>query len=242
MRIAAILAILARSINNHIFQPTYILEEDSDIRELLLRQAVVCSRRESFCRALLLKMFPDEQADSAKERVKRVAADVIKEVQDLLPPDNAERFKSELEQIAKSARDIWWGIQRTSERFEYSFELVHQDIDWEPLSFANGEQIPPSDGGSRDEELLVVFPRLYVVEDDEPEAITPGIVLRRSQLAVAARELEKDRVSNSTFGKPPLARSKPQRVRKLSTATAGPRNGTPEGGIFLSQASASSGG
>ena len=92
MRIATILAILARSIDNHIFQPTYLLEEDSGIRELLLREAVSCSKRESFCRALLGKMLPDEQADAARERAKRVAADVMLEVQDLLPPDDAESY------------------------------------------------------------------------------------------------------------------------------------------------------
>jgi len=246
MRIAAILAILARSIDKLIFQPTYLLEEDSGIRELLLREAISCSKRESFCRALLGKMLPDEQADAAKERAKRVAAHVMLEVQELLPPDDAEKFKSGLERVAQYASDVWQDIQRAKERFEYNFELVsYQDIDWQPLSLeedANGEQAPTSDEGGKDLELLVVFPRLYIVEDDEPDPITPGIVLMRSQSLAAARELEKGRTSNSTFGKPPSARSKPQRTRRLSTAMNGAGSGNAEGGNFLPQPSASSGG
>lgn len=240
MRIAATLAILARSIDNHIFQPTYILEEDSGIRELLLRQAVSSSKRESLCRALLLKMFPSDQANAAKERIKRVSADVMQEVQDLLSSDNGERFKSDLEQVAQSASEVWWDMQRVKERFEHSFELVPcQDIEWEPLSLgedADGDQGPTGDLRARDEELLVVFPRLYVVADDEPEAITPGTVLRRSQSAVAARELERERASNSAFGKPP-ARTKSQRTRRSSTATNGA--GSSKAGNFLPQASGS---
>jgi hypothetical protein len=73
MRIATILAIAARYINHYIFQPIYILNEDSGLRELLTHQAVIDSKKELFCRALLLSMFPKEQARTTAKRVDLVS-------------------------------------------------------------------------------------------------------------------------------------------------------------------------
>jgi hypothetical protein len=61
MRVAAILAILARSVDRNIFQPTYHLDFNSGLRELFVQQAAKNSKRESCCRAFLLPMFPQYQ-------------------------------------------------------------------------------------------------------------------------------------------------------------------------------------
>ena len=238
-----------------IFQPTYILEDGRLLRQLLLRLAVVHSKKESFCRALLLAMFPDEQAQAAKDIVVRVASEMMSFVRDLLPTESSERFQSELEDITKKASDIWLDVQRTKERFEPNFELVQdQDPEWQSICFeedvgsmAGGvEQGPTRNAESeRGEVLLVVFPRLYVVEDDEPEPVASGVVLRRSQAAAAALELEKDRGSNPTFGRVRSTRSRQSRTRNQSISISGARNGARNGVVetrnFLPQAIPSGG-
>lgn len=61
MRIVALLVILARWINDLIFQPIYILDdEDDEVRLLLIHMAVENSKKESFFRALLLSIDPEE--------------------------------------------------------------------------------------------------------------------------------------------------------------------------------------
>jgi hypothetical protein len=55
MRLAVILAILAREIDRHIFQATYIIAKGTQIREAL---AASDSENESFCRSILLSMDP----------------------------------------------------------------------------------------------------------------------------------------------------------------------------------------
>jgi len=101
MRIAVILAILARTTDVFIFKPTYLLEEDSGFRELLFHQAVIHSKKESFCRALLLGIFPDQQAKTATDRVSIVVHEVIRIVQDLLTVTKAEAFRSDLEGLTQ---------------------------------------------------------------------------------------------------------------------------------------------
>lgn len=216
MRIAAMLAILARCIDRYIFQPTYILDEESGIRELLVRQAVKNSKKESFCRALLLSMFPEEQAKATTERVDRVIREVAWHVQDLFSVTQIENFRTDLQRVVQEACDTWQIIQRATERYEPFFELTHyEDLEWETLmSDESGtsarEQSTTNAANGTDEELLVIFPRLYIVEDAEPSPITPGVVLRRSQSVAAAQELDRKKPSS------PTTRSRPQRARQLS--------------------------
>jgi hypothetical protein len=243
MRVAIILAMLARSIDTHLFHPTYVLEEDSGVRQLLLRQAVRNSKRESFCRALLLSMFPEEQEVAAGERVNRVIED-MRNVEDLLPQAKIEDFRSELGQFVRRTCKTWVTVQRIRERFEPSFELTRvKDLEWQALLFeasAASEKEPTTAiQGGRDDELLVVFPRLYVVEkDQEPEPVTAGTVLKRSQSLAAAQELEEQPLS-PTFGTATSPRSRRVKPRNLSISVHG--NGSPESQTFLEQKGGSKG-
>lgn len=78
--------------------------------------------------------------------------------------------------------------------------------------------------GGRDDELLVVFPRLYVVEKNHvPEPVNAGTVLRRSQTLAAAQELEEQPVS-PTFGRATSTRCRPQKPRNLPISVHGKRS------------------
>jgi len=238
MRIAVILAILTRSIDRHVFNSTYLLKEESGVREVLLRQAVHNSKKESFCRALLLSMFPDEQKEAAGQRMKQVIQDIMWNVEELLPSATTKTFQSDLEWFIWRACNTWVIMQHIRKRFEPSFELVRlKDFEWQTLLFdanvaGEMEQRTTMQGG-RDDELLVVFPRLYIVEKDhEPDPVTPGTVLRRSQSLAAAQELEKQPLS-PTFGRATSTRSRPQKPRNLSISVHG--NNSSEAQAFLEQ-------
>ncbi|EKG12925.1 hypothetical protein MPH_09917 [Macrophomina phaseolina MS6] len=279
MRIAVILAILARLIDKYLFQPSYILSEESGLREVLIRQAIENSRREAFTRGIFLATFEDEQAEVADELVTRIVKELMHHIHHLLPAPQVESFRTRLEQIVQDARDIWWKAQRLRLRLEPDFQV--EDYGWEkpiqfqyehggPSQIANGKahaannnkadtpqqspqsaksstpktpttassagavpsQPPPLSSATAntatttttatvattpgispgmaapvaplpplmtngshipvvapDASLLLIFPRIYIVEDDDPEPVTPGTVLLKSQAEEAEREL-----------------------------------------------------
>jgi len=234
MRIAVILAILARSLDRYFFHPTYICEEDCKVRSVLLRQAVHNSKKESFCRALLLSMFPEEQETTRGQRMESVIDDVMWAVKELLTPAKVESFQSELKAFVEDAGNTWKTMQHIRERFEPSFDLVRvEGYEWQTLLFDTNATGEPAIQGGRDDELLVVFPRLYIVEKNhEPEPLSTGTVLRRSQSLEAAQELEKQPLS-PTFGRAMLTRTRPQKSRNLSISIHGER--TSEAKAFLDQ-------
>lgn len=274
MRISVILAILARLIDKYLFQPSYILSEESGLREVLIRQAIENSRREAFTRGIFLATFEDEQAEVADELVTRIVKELMHHIHHLLPAAQVESFRGRLEQIVQDARDIWWKAQRLRLRLEPDFQV--EDYGWEkpivfqydhgPSQISNGTAavggsgkanankvdtpqqqspqsskstptktpttagiaqpqphppplppppssatltpgispamaapvapLPPLANGTHmpviapDESLLLIFPRIYIVEDDDPEPVTPGTVLLRSQAEEAERELQ----------------------------------------------------
>jgi hypothetical protein len=89
----------------------------------------------------------------------------------------------------------------------------------------------PSDG---EEELLVIFPRIYSMEDEPPNPITNGVVLMKSQstAATAEVEIERRKPSSPTVGKA-MSRPRPNKTRKKSTSLS-------TGNDFLSQLTSSS--
>lgn len=221
MRIAVLLALLARTIDTHIFQPTYILGADSDIRQIMLRVAILNSRKESFCRGMMLSIFPMEQTAILSEQARQVVMDITWVTRNLLSETRAESFRSALEQLVQDSCNTWLITQRLQDKFEPSFELTSfEHLEWQPLRF-EGE--PKSKGMGAvsgqavgHDELLIVFPRVYVVSDDEPDPVSEGVALKRSQVIEATVEVERERVKSPTFGRTILSRSKTQQPRRMS--------------------------
>lgn len=216
MRIAAILAILARSIDQYIFQPTYLFEKDEEIRVLLNRLAAKNSKKESFCRSLLLSIFPEDQDKHVATGVETVVTDVAWCVRNLLQDPQYESFRSGLEKVVQQARDAWRIMQRDVQKFESYFELnFYEEPTWLPLTFSDGAKENGMKPSETDKELLVIFPRIYIIENGEPDPITPGVVLMQSQTVEAALEVKNEGSSSPTDGRPGL-RSRPNRSRTKS--------------------------
>jgi len=239
MRIAATLAILARCINQHIFQPTYLLDEQDEIRWRLVRLAVEDSRKESFYRAVLLPMFPEIQAKNAATAIERVVREVSWSIRSLVSDTQYDRFKLGLEDVVRQAHRAWQLVQRSREKFEPFFEPRHDDdIEWQPLklddrSAAAGKEKTVG-ASERDDILLVIFPRIYVVEDSEPIPVTRGVALMKSQSAAAAEEMKRKQPSSPTGGRPgPRSRAIRSRTMSMSQDANGVKD-------FLSQPTPSS--
>jgi len=221
MRCAVILGTIAREIDVHIFQPTYLLGDDSGIREFLVGLAMVDSKKESFCRALLRSIEPEAQARNAEQRIKHVIDNVGWYISELLPKDRHEKFLEDLLQVVRLACDIAKIMQRTRDKYEPDFEPEHfGDFYWDPLPFFDHETIVNGEG-EVDGHLLVVFPRMCLIKDKERVPLDSATVLRRSQAAIAERESKRKDATSPTTGRPGPSR---QRTRRMSLGIIG-RNG-----------------
>ncbi|EKG15341.1 hypothetical protein MPH_07469 [Macrophomina phaseolina MS6] len=166
MRTTIILAILARLLNRYIFEPTYIVDEESGLREFLLHQAASHSKKEAFTRAMLLNIFSEEQLSAADERVSRVVQDTMLHICDLLPKHDADMFERDLKHFTSGACEVWLSIQRLKERFEPSFELVQcEDFDWEKIQLGQAEPSELEDRGHSTVSLINPCMRNYTLKD-----------------------------------------------------------------------------
>lgn len=233
MRIAVILAILARALDTHIFHPTYMFGEEGGVREVLCHLAVCDSKKESFCRGLLLSLFPDKQDEAADERIDNTTEYVMRHVQGLLPSAKNEEFETRLSQLARSACETWATIRATKERYEPSLDATQvEGFAWDTLLFdadiMGSIDQRPAIQGSRDDEILFILPRLYVIEKNQtPRLIADGTVLRRSQSLAAAQELEGHQAvsqANPTFGRTASNRPKSRRRGDMSGSWNGTRS------------------
>jgi len=243
MRAAALLAILARAISQHIFQPTYILEKGGEIREILVLQAIANSRKESFCRALLLSIFPADQERNVTKAMDQVVRDISLCVRNLVSEAQSESFQSGVQDIVQKARGAWRLVQNSREKFEPYFELDHDaDLEWRGLNFVDGHVSVVHDSIVRaedDEALLLIFPRIHIIADTIPEPVTQGVVLMKSQSTLATKEMEKTKPSIPTTGRA-RPRTRQIRSRTMSISTNGTNNFLPQANL-LSQPTALSG-
>jgi hypothetical protein len=229
MRIAVILTILARSLDNHIFDSTYAFGEDSGIREGLCQLAVQNSNKESFCRALLLSVFPEMQKDALERRIANVKADVTGYLKGILPSPKEAEFKAGLDRLVRSTYEVWATIRVAQERYEPTFHADAEDgFEWDTLflgeDFVDSIDQRTAIQGGKDAGILFVFPRLYVIENDQkPRLIADGTVLRQSQTLAAAQEAQEQQMvlqSSPTFGRPVSN----GRIQSIWTGMSGSRN------------------
>ncbi|KAL3417330.1 MEI5 protein [Phlyctema vagabunda] len=228
MRIATLLATFGGLITEHIFQPIYIMEDKDgrdEVRTLLVRLARTNSKKESLCRALLLSLFPDDQARNCTKAMEHVTRDVSGRIRPLVSEAQYDNFKLDVKKVVRMAYEAWYLLQASREKFEPFFQKVpYEEFEWKPLNFEgrrgdaeNGSVLEFSED---DEPILMIFPPVFVVADSEPEPVTPGIVLMRSQTRLAVEELEKHTPSSPINGRVG-SRSQARRSRTMSNSTNG---------------------
>jgi hypothetical protein len=244
MRIAAMLAIISRCIDQHIFHPTYILGEDEDkddgIRPLLVNLATANSRKESHLRAVLLSIEPEKQAENASKKVGQVVAEVASYAQHVLSAGQCKKFKSGLEQLVQQALEAWQMAQCTRDKFETLFAL-DDDFEWQLLGFEEGNTVNGDQSTAKvveiGEELLVIFPRICFIGDEECALATDGVVLMKSQALEAAKEVDVEKEKERSKPSSPTAGKVISRLK-----SNGPRSKVTSNGVngFLSPSTPSS--
>jgi hypothetical protein len=231
MRTLVVLAILAASLTRHIFTTTYLLKDDGELRQILLQLAETNSGKEAFCRGLLLSIAEEKQLDVSREKVSTVVREVLHRIQDLVAPGALDKIRSELELVVETAAQTWWTIQRRRSRFEADISTKSDDHwEWQVIEF-NEDDIGIAIHGvfaadfASDETALVVFPRVFIVDEEKDTPVFPGVVLRRSQTDAANRESERIKSSSPSVGRTPSARStRPRRMTFTHTGQNGARN------------------
>ncbi|KAH8704351.1 hypothetical protein GQ44DRAFT_778190 [Phaeosphaeriaceae sp. PMI808] len=231
MRIATALGIFARLVNKYIFQPTYILEDGDELRGLLRRQAAVDDKKESFARGMFLSMFPEEQESESAAETRRqwVIGGLIGNVVHFLASDAVGMFREELENVLVQAQKTWRTIQYSKQRLEPSFRYTPdtnfgwQTFECQVANIREREQpVSPTTADDPEDELFVIFPRIYIVKSKQP--ITAGIVLRRARIRAAAQEV-RENVSQTPFAEPASTRHRHRRSRDMSMSSEGAQGG-----------------
>ncbi|KAL3469913.1 hypothetical protein BJX99DRAFT_264731 [Aspergillus californicus] len=216
MRLAIFLAILAREIDRHIFQPTYLLPEDAGIRQILADLAVSDNEKESFCRSMLLSINPDAQNAALQSRTQAVIRNVSAYMYHMLPEDQFTQLRASVGEIVRRAIDLWQPIQGSLQRYEPDFEpLKWGDDQWKILDFPKGSHAgSEASPNMLEESLLTVFPRITVVEKGNRFPLTYVVQLRRSQPQCMAAGQELSKVPTS----PVVDRVASNRSRRKSNA------------------------
>jgi hypothetical protein len=229
MRCVLVLAWLMQLIVSELFQPNYIIPVESGVRNYLLREAVKDSRNESFRRAFLLSVFPEEQIRILDERAASVFHRIMSLIEGIIDADQATAFQSDLQGFIKLAYTDWEVIQRLQDRFEPSIDYTVDDsFDWYTIPFEESEgsnnEGASAASSTSDEPVLVVFPRICIVKDADPKPVTPGIVLMKSQTETAAQEVRSEAPKSPTFGRGPQSFSRDDRRRDSIIMNNSPAN------------------
>lgn len=213
MRLAFILAVLAREIDKYIFQPTFIApaDEDNRLRRVLKNEAAINSEKESFCRSVLLSMGQDTQTMACSENVQIVVRNVLAYVDALLSEEQRYTFHKSLNNVVQKASEIWKPIQCSRRRYEPDFEPPIADDEWSPFVFPGSDKATAENGASKKTancHSISVFPRLSVIENEESIAYTAIYQLRSSQnqWVAAGREMVQE-PSSPTIGRGFLRRT-----------------------------------
>lgn len=197
MRLAVILAVLSREIDRQIFQPTYTISDDTQLRDILSQLAETDCEKESFCRCMLLSIEPNAQEMSLQSKNQAVVQKVSSYLYELLSETEYSEIRLRISKILHRAIDIWLPIQRAQQRYEPDFEPLNWgDDEWSLFKLPGDDSTRNEvDRNIRDENLLTIFPRISLVENGERFPLTYVTQLRRSQKQCMAAEQEINQAS-----------------------------------------------
>ncbi|KAL6242588.1 hypothetical protein RBB50_010234 [Rhinocladiella similis] len=223
MRTFLVMAVLARSLTNHIFTPTYIVEEESELRDLLFE--ISDNAKKEFLRGMIMSLFEKKQREIATQRVSTVVREVLSPVQDLLGLDAVQKFGQELKTKIQEAKDIWWGLQRHKSHFEADIKCEIESWEWQSVRFSNdndqmNSQAVDVEAFDTDEAVLTLFPRIFVADGSSDVPIFPGVVLQKSQTASAEQEIGQMAASSPIKGKPGRT-YRSTRARRMTANSSG---------------------
>ncbi|KAI1672965.1 hypothetical protein L13192_03824 [Pyrenophora tritici-repentis] len=223
IRVAVILRALARLVVKYIFQPAYLLDEDSGLRGILVEQATINPTKERYACGILLSMIPGNQETYDEETVDLVVDKLVNALNvRVLYPKAVETCTGVLKFLVTKFQDEWKIVQRGKQKIEPSFNyLASTDHPWQvfDVNIADGKDgkqhnVEATLNTNSAEGDIVILPRLYLVgPDPEPAPITHGCVLQMVLCDAAEGEVRKDVLSA------PFARATSSRHQALTNRT-----------------------
>lgn len=224
MRAAIVLGVLTRLVDKLVFQPTYLLDEESGLREILRDEAAIDPVKERYIRGILLSISPDEQEANAESIVHDVAKELldIANVRVLLTTETSATFPEGLESFVRQCQVEWKIIQRGKQRLEPSFAYsASSDYPWQLFNDKSADakeerHFEKLSATTAIENHIVLVPRIYLVSTKaDPDPITHGCVLDRMPLDAAAEEL-RNSLSSTPFTHATSGRNRNRPARAMS--------------------------
>ncbi|KAL4921342.1 hypothetical protein BDW62DRAFT_197922 [Aspergillus aurantiobrunneus] len=214
MRFVVVLAILAREINTNIFESTYILPKDGQLRELLANLAVEDNEKESFLRSMLLSIDPDSQRKSRDERVQTTVRNISNLLFPFMSDPEYSEFRDSLKKVVHRSAEVWEPLQRSKQRYEPDFEPENEG--WHVFEFPGaGTSQRQSVEGVPDDHLFTIFPGLSAVDQEGCVLFTFTTQLRSSMQCCVAAKAELTPQSSGS----PTGRTTSARFRRMSIAS-----------------------
>lgn len=232
MRVAIVLGTLATLVDKFIFQPTYLLDENSGLREILCQQAKIDPAKERFTRGILLSLSAEAQEVDSEEEgdvvdlvVDKLLDDAIVKI--LIDPESMNAFGTELERLVMQFQDQWKIVQHGKQKLETSFDHPpSNDHPWHVLDMhiRNFKGEPsneiPYDTSILEEDKTVIVPRVYLIRsENEWMPQTHGYVLRRTHFDAAEEEARRD-YPIATSTQAPSGRQRRRRSSQTATVTS----------------------
>ncbi|KAK4225808.1 hypothetical protein QBC38DRAFT_367909 [Podospora fimiseda] len=145
MRVASFLSILNYELRKHIFQPTYLLKDFSELNNLLNILSETSPEEESYLRSVLLKTsgsIPGRLAEVTQSCAAAVVGNILNCVTHLIPEAKRPGFKNHLEKLCRESCNAWASVQRLEGRVEFDFDAEEEEEEdededeevWKPLT------------------------------------------------------------------------------------------------------------
>lgn len=203
MRVAAGLAVYARSLADHVWRPTY-LSADKGVDDVLESLENEDSLHEAFARSVILRIHNNGSGYRKRDRVKHVVDAVTQPVGGLVPRDQLDDFNSGLRDLTWTICDLWEPLQQLEVKVRPSFTSVYRG-DWIPLPedlLVGHHQAEPPQGQEEDQgeatmsaqklgpskAMVVVWPTFLYVGPFLERLLCQGYLLTSEQMARAEDE------------------------------------------------------
>jgi hypothetical protein len=120
MRFVVILDFLAEQITYHLFDPTYMLSEESAMWETLVAQAEADPHHDRFCRSALTAMMLHEQSNEGKKKKQKGVNEVWKILAGLV--SNQPKVADGLKKCVEAAHELWSATKNTEKLYIWKLE------------------------------------------------------------------------------------------------------------------------
>ena len=182
------MAILAQLLEEYIFTPEYLLEDDDDLRDLLRASKNPLIKQGLRSMLLLASDVDDWKRTVIKKRISNALDELIDLVKTLLPHEMSTVLRNNLELELETVAGIWEHAQRSQSHFEVNTNPGSSRWSWKSISsITQGLNLIDIDSSDFDpgERVMVVFPRVFALDRSNNPSFTPvfsGIILQESRV------------------------------------------------------------